>query len=340
MTVAAVSSSLELFAGGEAFPVARVGREMLSLKGRIGDAAARLERFTLSIASGGRRVNVRFAGTVATNRDAVTVAPEDRPRLAAAAAAAVGSLDAGSLRALAGAAQPRARRARRARGRTLLVVACLVLGAYVGLRLWEKVTTIEPRIAWLATDTATLLSPTSGRVSFVETLGAIQSGQPVVGIETNSGRSLLIDAPGNVDIVSAERTEGQRVKRGDPLLAYAEPNAPLYLYALVDREQAFRLAGGAHVRYSRLDTGSAAVTFDAAPTDLHIRALPADHGHQLYEVRVPVAAGEEQFRALPVHLRFEQDLQSSVIESLRSIGLPDLLVQGAEAAASLTGVTR
>jgi hypothetical protein len=328
MSTARSIGTMELTAGSQVLPVLSLGTEIVSLGGRIGDAAARLDRFVFSVLGGPVRIDVPFSGHVAANGGEIVVAEADRALLAAAAS--------GRLDALVTPATARATRRRRTRAGMLAILVIIALGGYVGVRLWSKTTSIEPRIAYLATEVTTLLSPTSGRVSFVEDLGPVDQGQPAVGLETTSGKSLLIDAPGNVDIVAAEKAVGERVKRGDPLLAYAKPDAPLYLRAVVDHEQAFRIAAGTTVSYSRIDTPADTVRFEAAAADLHIRALPAEGDHQLYEIRIPLPAGEEQFRALPVHLRFEQDLAASLIEALRSIGLPGALLDGL---AALEGTT-
>ncbi len=314
----AKSAVLELTAGSRVLPVAAFGDTAISLTGRL---TAEVERFTLSIANGASRIRVPFRGTIATNGGEVVVDPADRERVLHAAAAGL-TLDPARMRSIVTPAAPAtAMRRRRTRSQLLAIGAVVVLGAYVGLRLWDKIATIEPRVAWLATEVTTLLSPTSGRVSFIEPNGAVEPGQPAVGIETTTGRSLLIDAPGNVEIVSGEKAVGDRVKRGDPLLAYALPDAPLYLRAVVDREQAFRIASGTHVRYARLDASADAVHLDVPATDLHIRALPFNGHQHLYEVRIPVTGGGEQFRALPVSLRFEQGLASGLMQGLRAIGL-------------------
>jgi hypothetical protein len=319
-TVAPSIGVMELVAGSQVLPVVSLGTELLSLNGRLGDTAARLDRFVLSVVSGASRIDVPFRGRAITGGGEIIFAPEDRPRLAAAAA--------GQLSALVTPHTPVAvRRRGRPRYQWLAVLACVVLGGYVGLRLWNKVTTIEPRVAYLATEVTTLLSPTSGRITFVEATGPVDAGQPTIGLETTSGKSLLIDAPGRVDIVAAEKSVGERVKRGDPLLAYAQPDAPAYLYAIVDRDQAFRIATGTRVSYSRLDAAGDPVRFAVAAADLHVRALPHEGDHQLFEVRIPIVSSE-QFRALPVRLRFEQDPISGLAHTLRTIGVPDALLGG------------
>jgi len=313
------AATLELVAGPEVLPVAAFGAEAISLKGRL---AGQLDRFTLSIANGVSRIRVPFRGAVITDGGEVVVDPADRERVFAAAAAGL-TLDPARMRAMVGPAPvARAERHRHTRARLLALAACLILGSYVGYRLWTKVTTIEPRVAWLATEATTLLSPTSGRITFIEPPGAVESGQPAIGIQTSTGKSLLIDAPGTVEIIAGEKSVGDRVKRGDPLLAYAQPGAPLYLRAIIDREQAFRIASGTRVRYSRLDSLSDAVTLTVSAADLHVRALPFDGHQRLYEVRIPIAAEDEQFRALPVSVRFEQDLASSLLHGLGGFGLP------------------
>jgi len=313
------AATLDLVAGSEVLPVAAFGAEAISLKGRL---AGQLDRFTLRVANGASRIRVPFRGAVSSNGGEVVVDAADRERVLAAAAAGL-TLDPARMRAIVSPAPvPRAARQRHTRARLLVaLVACLILGSYVGYRLWNKITTIEPRMAWLATEVTTLLSPTSGRITFIEPPGAVEAGQPAIGIETTSGKSLLIDAPGAVDIVAGEKSVGDRIKRGDPLLAYAQPGAPLYLRAIVDREQAFRIASGTHLRYSRLDTPSDVVSRAVPAADLHIRALPFDGHQRLYEVRTPIDGGGEQFRALPVSVRFEQDLPSSLLRGLRTFGL-------------------
>ena len=314
----AKSAVLELTAGAEVLPVAAFGDEAISLQGRL---AGQLDRFTLSIANGASRIRVPFRGAVITNGGEVVIDPADRTRVLHAAAAGL-TLDPARMRTLVTPAAPPVAASRRRSSTQLLAIgAVIVLGAYVGLRLWDKVTAVEPRLAYLATEVTTLLSPTSGRIAFIEPPGAVEPGQPAIGIETTSGKSLLIDAPGNVEIVAGEKSVGDRIKRGDPLLAYAQPDAQLYLHAVIDREQAFRIAGGTHVRYSRLDAPSDSVGLDVPASDLHIRALPFDGHQRLYEVRIPIASDDEQFRALPVSLRFEQSLPASLAQGLRTIGL-------------------
>ncbi|HEY9009854.1 MAG TPA: hypothetical protein VIN06_02445 [Devosia sp.] len=321
MTTAAASAVLELVAGSQVLPVASFGTETVSLRGSLSAASAKLRHFTLSVANGASRIRVPFNGTVSTRNGEVIIDAADRQLVLSAAAAGL-TLDPVRMQALVTSAPVAARPARRKRGQLLALAACVILGAYVAGRLWDKLATIEPRMAYLATEATTLLSPTSGRISFIEGQGTVEAGQPVLGIETTSGKSLLIDAPGDVEIVSGEKHFGDRVKRGDPLLAYAQPDAPLYLHAIVDREQAFRLASGVRVRYARLDTQSDTVVFDVAAEDLAIRALRSDGHSQLYEVRVKVTAVDgEQHRALPVSVRFEQDFGTSLAQSLGAIGL-------------------
>lgn len=321
MTTTTTPAVLELVAGTEVLPVASFGTETISLRGSLGAASARLKHFTLSIANGASHIRVPFGGTVTAKNGEVIIDGADRQRVLSAAAAGL-TLDPVRMQALVTAVPIAAPPVRRKASQFVTLVACTILGVYVGVRLWDKVATIEPRMAYLATEATTLLSPTSGRISFIEAQGRVEAGQPVVGIETTSGKSLLIDAPGDVEIVAGEKDPGDRVKRGDPLLAYAQPDAPLYLHAVLDREQAFRLASGLRVRYARLDTPSETVAFDVSAPELTIRALPSEGHQRLYEVRVRVAAaGGEQHRALPVSARFEQNLGASLAQSLRAIGL-------------------
>jgi hypothetical protein len=319
---------IELVAGHEVLPVAALGNAVISLRGRLTDAAAPLRDFTLWISDGASHIRVPFQGEVEPNRGEVVVAEPDRATVLAAASLATDGPRHEALRSLVTRVGQRATRRQSSTVKLLAIAACVVLGAYVGLRLLDKLTFIDARVAYLATDVTTLLSPTSGRVTFLENLGSVEAGQPAVGIETTSGKSLLIDAPDDVDVVAAEKTVGDRVKRGDPLLAYALPDAPLYLHAVVDRDQAFRIAEGTRVHYARLGDASTATTLDVPASDLRVRALPAGTGGQLYEVRIPVAAGDEQFRALPVQLRFEQDFVSSVSDALRPLGLLEPLLDG------------
>lgn len=319
---------IELVAGSQVLPVAALGTAVISLRGRLADAAAPLHDFTLWVSNGASRVRVAFRGEVEANRGEIVVAEADRAMVLAAASLAMDGPRHETLRSLVTPVGPQAERRRSPAGKLIAIVACVVLGAYVSVRLLDKLTFIDARVAYLATDVTTLLSPTSGRVTFLENLGSVEAGQPAVGIETTSGKSLLIDAPGNVDIVAAEKTVGDRVKRGDPLIAYALPDAPLYLHAVVDRDQAFRIAEGTRVHYARLGDASTAVTVDVPAGDLHVRALPAGKAGQLYEVRIPITAGDEQFRALPVQLRFEQGLVSSLADALRTLGLPEPLLDG------------
>lgn len=323
MTAAAASQgTMDLLAGTQVLPVASIAADAIVLAGPLGTAAASLERFTLQVADGASRIRVPFRGSVGAGGGEVVVAPDDRGRVAAAAAT-TRRLDAEALRALVTPVDPHhGSAARRSRVTLLALAACALLAGYVGLRLWDKVTGIEPRVAWLATEVTTLLSPTSGRVTFVQPLGAVDAGQPAIGIETPSGKTLLLDAPAEVDLVAADKAVGERVKRGDPLLAYAHPDAPLYLHAVVDRDQAYRIAGGTRVRYARLDASAAPVVLDVAAADLHIRALPHDGRGQLYQVRIPVTAGSEQFRAMPVQMRFEQPPLAALAHALGAVALP------------------
>lgn len=314
--------TIAILAGTEVLPVASIATGAVVLVGRLGAPAAQLERFTLQVADGASRIRVPFRGSVRTGGGEVDVAPDDRG-LVAAAAATTRRLDAETLRGLVTPVGPgHARPAARSRTSILALAACLLLAGYVGLRLWDKAISIEPRVAYLATEVTTLLSPTSGRVTFVQSPGAVEAGQPAIGIETPSGKNLLLDAPAEVDLVAADKAVGERVKRGDPLLAYAQPGAPLYLHAVVDRDQAYRIAGGTRVRYARLDASATPVVLDVAAADLHIRALPGDGTSQLYEIRIPVTAGSEQFRAMPVQMRFEQDPVAAFLHALGAVGLP------------------
>lgn len=318
---AITASHVSLQAGTTLVPVSRFGAEAVILARRLDADAARLTRFAVNIADGARRLQVWFAGQVSADGSQVLIDPEDRAHVQSAAAVVAG-FTAERLRAL---IRPRpielVARRHWSRASGLAILACLMLGGYVGLRLSDTVTSITPRFAYLATDATTLLSPTSGRVTFLRGPGAIAAGEPAVGIETPSGKNLLIDAPGDVEIVTAEKTTGDRVKRGDPLLVYAEPGAPLYLHAVVDRAQAFRISEGIDLRYSRLDQPGEAVTLQVAASALHVRLLPGDANGGLYDVRVLVATDGAPVRAMPVDLTFRQSPVTALLQALRGFGV-------------------
>ena len=316
------ASHVSLQAGNALVPVSRFGAEAVILARRLDVEAALLKRFAVNIANGARRLQVWFAGEVSADGSQVVIAPEDRAHVQSAAAVVAG-FSADRLRALIR-PQPINVVARRhwPMAQSLALATVLLLGGYVGVRFMDKVTTIQPRFAYLATEATTLLSPTSGRVTYMRAPGAVQAGEPAVGVETTSGKNLLIDAPGNVDIVTAEKSPGDRVKRGDPLLVYAEPDAPAYLHAVVDREQAFRISDGVEVRYSRPDQPGDAVAFSVAANELHVRLLPGSASEALYDVRVPVEPGAEQFRAMPVEVKFKQSPVTAALQALRGFGVP------------------
>lgn len=324
--VQAIDGSLTLFDGVEETPVAGIAADGVSLARAV---AQRAGRFILIWRRGGSRIEVPLVGQVTS--DGLTLESEtgaiagqfsgpsvsDRMDLALIRSAFVGVPASAS-----------GRRGSSLILRTLLVALIVALGLYDAMRLYHAAVTITPRIAFLATEVSTINAPTSGTLAFVAGKGLIGEGEPVIGIENARGKTILVDAAEDAQVISAEHAIGDRVRRGDPLLAVAPANPPVYVSAVVSREQAFQLAHGATAHYALLDGGLPQTIDLFVPGDQISLTVLAETGSgndaPLYQARFRIDAEDVLTRGAPVYLEFERSLSDSLAASLGTAGIaPD-----------------
>lgn len=297
--------------------------------GRLGFAsvmARRVGRFLLVWRNGEDRIELPVAGRVWDDGLGIDL-DQAQPGSAAASRIAEGERpDVALMRsALEGKViEPVKKRAGRVISTLFLVVACIVLGTYVGSRLYHALVTTVPRVAYLATEVSIIASPTSGRLAFAAGEGAISAGEPVVGVENARGKTVLLDATDAVRVVSLEQRIGAHVKRGDPVLTVAAADPAVYLVAIVSREQAFQLASGTTVHYALLDASAPRSQKLFVPAGgLMLTALPATLGADpLFEVRVRIEGSDLLARAAPVSVEFEQSLSDRTSAVLVGFGVP------------------
>ncbi|HWA20480.1 MAG TPA: hypothetical protein VG757_15960 [Devosia sp.] len=314
--------SLWLFDGVGETSVTAVAAHGISLANAI---AQRAGRFILIWRGGASRIEVPLLGKVAP--DGLTVESETGTLGSELGRASGDRMDVALVRS-AFAAAPEVLEGRHGASlllRLLLVALILVLGIYDAMRLYHAVVTITPRVAFLATEVSTINAPTSGTLAFVAGKGQIGRGEPVIGIENARGKTILVDAADDARIISVEHAIGDRIRRGDPLLAIAAPNPPIYISAIVSREQAFQLTHGVTAHYALLDGGQPQVIdLFIAGDQLSLTVLPeASNGSTapLYQARFRIDAENVLTRGAPVYLEFERSLSDSIAASLGTAGL-------------------
>jgi len=319
------NGSLTLYDGLHETGVVAAQGGRLSLATQL---ARRVGRFVLIWQRGDDRIEIPVSGQV---RDDGLVVELDAGQAAAAIDTIAGDSPPLEHALLRSALEARDRTAPRSGWgpvvlRLLAIGGCLALCAYDGLRIYHAVVSIVPRAAYLATEVSTINSPTSGKLAFAADPGNVAMGEPVLGIENVHGKTILVDATQDVRIIAADKKVGERVKRGDPLLAIADRNPPVYLVAIVTREQAFDLSSGAQVLYSRLEGAVPDMVSAYVPgSQFELTALPEAPGapvEQLYQVRFRVADTGDLSRAAPVTLEFRQSLRLRFSEALSKLGVP------------------
>jgi hypothetical protein len=323
------SGTLSLFDGVGETPVAAVAPGRISL---ITEIARRTGRFVLIWQRGGDRIEIPLRGQVSADGRHVETSESPVAARLGDQTGEVDHLEHALLRAAFEedkAAVPAKRSARILLG-VLLTLLCLALAAYDLSRLYHSAVTITPRVAFLATEVSTINSPTSGRLTFVAEPGEIATGEPVIGIENARGKTILVDATADARVISQDHIIGDRVRRGDPLLAIADRDPPVYLSAILSREQAFDLTHGVVARYALLDGGPPTITeifvpgeaFTLTVLDGSNRAGEAP----LYQVRFKIEAKDVLTRGAPVYLEFQRTLGDSVGTSLTAAGLPPIAI--------------
>lgn len=211
----------------------------------------------------------------------------------------------------------------------LLVLACLGLATYVGAKLYHNLTVIAPSSAYLQSDLHSVASPTSGRVTFIADPGPVQAGEPILGIETASGKTVFVDASANTTVVSQDVTLDTRVARGTPILGTASGEPALFLEAIVGREDAFQIAQGATLFYTVLgDAGAVSRTVLVAPGEAIVTALPPANPRQVgqfFRVKLEVPRDGVLHQITAIDVRFETKLQDRVASKLIGLRVPNAL---------------
>jgi hypothetical protein len=207
--------------------------------------------------------------------------------------------------------------------RNALAVLCVVLGIYDAAKLYHVAVTIAPRVAFLSTEVSTINAPTSGTLAFIAAKGTINSGEPVIGIENSRGKTILVDAAEDAMVISADHAIGERIKRGDPLLAIAAPNPPVYISAIVSREQAFALTHGVVAHYALLDGGAPRmIELPLKAGDVSLNEMAGGNGAApLYQARFRIEADNILTRGAPVYLEFERPLSDALEANLTGAGI-------------------
>ena len=316
--------SLWLFDGVDETRVAAIAAHGVSLGSAI---AQRAGQFMLIWRKGGSRIEVPLVGQVAA--DGLTVECETGDLASQLGTAHAGSRVDRALIRSAFATAPNTTDKKRTTAslvlRGVLVALILALGAYDGVRLYHAAVSITPRVAFLTTEISTINAPTSGTLAFVALKGAIGEGEPIIGIENARGKTILVDAVEDARVISTERAIGDRVRRGDPLLAVAATDPPVYISAVVSREQAFQLSHGVTAHYALLDGGPPRmIDLFVAGDEIQLTVLPqtgTSGAAPLYQARFRIEAADVLTRGAPVHLEFERSLSDSIEERLGTAGI-------------------
>lgn len=313
-------TALTLVADGGLTAVTRHDAGRLYLQQPI---AAALDRFRLSTRFGRTEIDIPVTGRVTGDGriveldEASSGSVEAMLRVPAAGLAALRPLMATVVAAPA--------RRPRLGAALLLVGLCLMLGAYVGARLYHKATTITPVFATLASDVQTIASPTSGRLAFVTDAGNAVAGEPILGVETANGRTVLIDATRDQMIVGAEAEIGARVRRGDPLLAVADGHPAVRVTAIVSREESELLLGGATARFTILGAAGETISLPIGAENIELRSVVNPAGVALppaMEVTFEMPDNGVVYRRTPLALTFELTLAQRVEQLLSGFGVP------------------
>jgi hypothetical protein len=323
------SGTLSLFDGVGETPVASVAPGRISL---ITEIARRTGRFVLIWQRGSDRIEIPLRGQVSADGRHVETSESPVAARLGDNSADVDHLEHALLRAAFEDDEPAApaKRSTRIVVGVLLAMLCLALAAYDLSKLYHAAVTITPRVAFLATEVSTINSPTSGRLTFIAEPGEITTGEPVIGIENAGGKTILVDATTDAQVISRDHMIGDRVRRGDPLLAIADRDPPVYLSAILSREQAFDLTHGVIARYALLDGGPPSVTETFVPGEAFtLKALDGETRAgeaPLYQVRFKIDAKDVLTRGAPVYLEFQRTLGDSVGTGLTAAGLPQIAI--------------
>lgn len=320
--------TLSLFDGTHETKVVGFGDGLLLLAEEI---ANRTGRFLLIWQRGADRIEMPFSGSV--RDDGRSVALEDDP--AGTLSRSLTKAGDGIGRALietALAGEPPARKERhiaRLLLRMAIVLACLGLLGYDAYKLYHASITITPSVAYLSTEVSTINAPTSGTLTFAAGPGSIAKGEPILGIENARGKTILVDATEDVRIVVQDRQVGDRVRRGEAVLAVADNNPPTYVDVVMSREEAFRLSSGAYVHYAFLhEAPTAGRTVYIAGDAFALSMLPDDSGSgepTLYRVRFRIPE-DALARTEPIVVEIQQSLADRVTTLLNGFGVaPDLV---------------
>jgi hypothetical protein len=310
--------ALMLFDGVEETPVAAVTAGGLSLARAI---AQRAGRFILVWQRGATRIEMPLRGRVTA--DGLSFESEgnplpvslavDRPDLALVQSAFAAEPE----------VLPKPRLGRLVL-RLILALVCIGLAAYDLVRLYHAAVTITPRVAFVSTEVSTITAPTSGTLAFIAGAGPISAGEPVIGIENARGKTVLVDAQEDARVVTTQHRIGERIRRGDALLAVAAPNPPVYVSAIVTREQAFALSRAVTAHYALLDGGAPArIELTLAPGDVLLNTVSTANAGEapLYQARFRIDADDLLARGAPVYLEFERSLSDAVAAQLASAGI-------------------
>jgi alginate biosynthesis protein Alg44 len=191
--------------------------------------------------------------------------------------------------------------------------AGIVLTAFVGTSLYDRLLVVPARSAIVTTDLVTVPSPVGGSVAFLAQAETVKRGEPLAALETIDGKSNMVASPCDCLVQVRYAVMGDFVTAGMPMISLRRQDAKPYVAAFVPRDQIMRIYDGA--------TARVVLTNGQQITDTQIRVVPANEqnasapgSNELIKVVVDLPAGTDAARRIgePAKVFFEAGLQKSL----------------------------
>ncbi len=196
---------------------------------------------------------------------------------------------------------------------SVAVGAGVTLVALVGTSLYERLMVVPATSAIVTTDLVTLPASLGGSVAFVAPGETIKRGEPLAGVETIDGKSMVVSSPCDCAIQTRYAAIGDFVTQGSPLISLRRHDAKPFVTAFVPRDQIMRIYDGARARI--------VLTNGLEITDTHIRVVPANEqnaaapgSNELVKVIVEFPQTPEMNKRIgePAKVFFESDVLRSL----------------------------